>query len=162
MDAAQQSLTRLSNAYNRLREMTGEEVPQGSENSDFSAFPELNQIKQDFIRAMEADFNTPDALTAVFELSRLSNTTVNEGTPAEEKMAYLRLFAEFSFVLGLDLQTEKVLLDAEIQQKIQERQDARKAKDFAKADQIRQELLQQGIVLEDTREGVKYKRSREI
>ena len=162
MDAAQQSLTRLSNAYNRLREMTGEEVPQGSENSDFSAFPELNQIKQDFIRAMEADFNTPDALTAFFELSRLSNTAVNEGTPAEEKMAYLRLFAEFSFVLGLDLQTEKVLLDAEIQQKIQERQDARKAKAFAKADQIRQELLQQGIVLEDTREGVKYKRSREI
>ena len=90
----------------------------------------------------------------------MSNTAVSEETPAPEKLAYLRLFAEFSFVLGLDLQAEKVLLDAEIQQKIEERQNARKAKDFAKADQIRQELLQQGIVLEDTREGVKYKRIR--
>ena len=63
MDAAVQSLTRLSNAYNRLKELTGGEIPQGSENSDFSAFPELSQIKQDFIRAMEADFNTPDAIT---------------------------------------------------------------------------------------------------
>lgn len=160
MEAAVQSLTRLSNAYNRLKELTGGEMPQGSENSDFSAFPELNQIKQDFIRAMEADFNTPDAITAFFELSRLSNTAVSEETPAPEKLAYLRLFAEFGFVLGLDLQAEKVLLDAEIQQKIEERQNARKAKDFAKADQIRQELLQQGIVLEDTREGVKYRRIR--
>ena len=163
MEAARQSLTRLSNAYNRLKELTaGESIPTGSENSDFSAFPELNQIKQDFIQAMEADFNTPDAITAFFELSRLSNTAVGEQTPIEEKIAYLRLFAEFSFVLGLDLQAETVLLDAEIQQKIEERQNARKAKDFARADQIRQELLQRGIVLEDTREGVKYKRSRPV
>lgn len=160
MDAAAQSLTRLGNAYNRLKELTaGEKIPSGDENWDFSAFPQLNKIKQDFIQAMEADFNTPDAITAFFELSRLTNTEVSEQTPPAERVAYLRLFAEFSFILGLELKAETVLLDAEIQQKIEERQRARQAKDFARADQIRQELLQQGIILEDTREGVKYKRS---
>ncbi len=165
MEAAKQSLTRLSNAYNRLKGLTAgltKDWQEGekwrSDTEDFSQFPVLAGIKTDFVRAMEADFNTPDAITAFFELSRQSNALLSEESTAEERLAYLRLFEEFCYVLGLELEEEKILLEEDILKKIEERQNARKAKDFARADQIRQELLQSGIVLEDTREGVKYKR----
>ena len=94
----------------------------------------------------------------MFELAKISNINLNKETDATKISAYDRLFEEMSWVLGLRFEKEEVLLEAEILQKIEARQNARKAKDFALADAIRQELLQQGILLEDTREGVKYKR----
>lgn len=159
MEAAKQSFARLRNAWERLCELVGEQLLEEAKiERDYSEYPELQQIKEDFIQALEADFNTPDAITALFELAKLSNIHLDKETAPAKTMAYYRLYEEMAWVLGLDFKQEKVLLDEEILQKIEDRQNARKAKDFALADQIRQELLEQGIVLEDTREGVKYKR----
>ncbi|RRD93143.1 cysteine--tRNA ligase [Clostridiales bacterium COT073_COT-073] len=159
MESARQSFTRLSNAWERLQELGG--VPAiaiPNIDTDYGCYPELADRKAEFIKALEADFNTPDALTALFELAKICNTNLSRDSENDKIKAYADLFAEMSWVLGLDFKQEKVLLDAEILRKIEERQNARKAKDFALADKIRQELLDQGIVLEDTREGVKYKR----
>ena len=159
MEAAKQSFARLSNAWERLRELAGTQVPAEAKRSDsYVQYPELEEIKNNFVKALEADFNTPDAITAMFELAKISNINLNKETDATKISAYDRLFEEMSWVLGLRFEKEEVLLEAEILQKIEARQNARKAKDFALADAIRQELLQQGILLEDTREGVKYKR----
>ena len=110
---------------------------------------------------MNDDFNTADAISVVFELVRLANTTVNENS----SKAYIRLLKEkivqLCDVLGLiaERKTEKAQLEIseeEIEEKIAERTKAKKEKDFALADAIREELMSKGIVLEDTREGVKW------
>lgn len=163
MEAAKQSFSRLTNAYYRLQDLIGPEAG-GQGARDYGGainqtYPEaeLGDIKAGFIRAMEADFNTPDAITALFDLTKLININLKQDSPKAKIGHYYHLFMEISWVLGLDFKQEKVLLDQEIMEKIQARQAARQAKDFALADQIRQELLAQGIVVEDTREGVKYK-----
>lgn len=112
-----------------------------------------------FESAMEDDFNTADAIAAVFELVKLSNSTIN----ADSSQSYLS-FMEARIrtlcdVMGILTERKEELLDSEIEDMIAARQAARKAKDFAKADQIRNELLERGIILEDTREGVKWKRA---
>lgn len=167
MEAARQSYNRLSNSYNKLREWL-EKTPEGvpanpslvgeTGKARIDEYPSLLAIRQNFIKAMESDFNTPDAFTALFELSKCINVDLNEQSEREKIQAYFDFFTELNGVLGLSFETEKLLLEEEILQKIQERQTARKNKDFALADAIRQELLAKGIVLEDTREGVKYKR----
>ena len=109
--------------------------------------------------AMEDDFNTADAISAVFELIKLANSTVTE----ESSKAYVSWLKEelerLCEVLGIETEKKKEALDAEIEQMIEERQAARKAKNFALADEIRGRLLEMGIILEDTREGVKWKRA---
>ena len=98
---------------------------------------------------MDDDFNTADALAAVFELVKFANTNTDEKSSGE--------FAG-SLVLGLIVLKKEEALDSDIEALIQERQDARKARDFARADEIRDQLLEMGIELKDTREGVKWKR----
>ena len=119
------------------------------------------EYEQAYRRVMDDDFNTADAISVVFELVRLANTTVNENS----SKAYIRLLKEeivqLCDVLGLiaERKTEKAQLEIseeEIEEKIAERTKAKKEKDFALADAIREELLSKGIVLEDTREGVKW------
>ena len=119
------------------------------------------EYEQAYRRVMDDDFNTADAISVVFELVRLANTTVNENS----SRAYIRLLKEkivqLCDVLGLiaERKTEKAQLEIseeEIEEKIAERTKAKKEKDFALADAIREELLSKGIVLEDTREGVKW------
>lgn len=112
-----------------------------------------------FDEAMDDDFNTADALAAVFELVKFANSN----TRADNTKTYIQsLIDEINMltdICGLIVDKKEELLDADIEALIQARQDARKAKDFARADEIRQELLDKGIVLEDTREGVKWKRA---
>ena len=112
-----------------------------------------------FEDAMEDDFNTADALAAIFELVKFVNTN----TDGESTKAYLQALKNeitmLTDICGLIVEKKQELLPEDIEALIQERQDARKAKDFARADEIRNELLEKGIVLEDTREGVKWKRA---
>ncbi len=112
-----------------------------------------------FEEAMDDDFNTADAIAAIFELVKFANSN----TSSENTKAYLLALKDeirmLCDICGLIVEKEKELLDADIEALIQERQDARKAKNFARADEIREELLKKGIVLEDTREGVKWKRA---
>ena len=107
---------------------------------------------------MDDDFNTADALAAVFELVKFANTNVQEGSSAEFAAYTLEVMTKLCDVLGLTLEKKEEILDEEIENLIAERQNARKAKDFARADEIRGLLLEKGIELKDTREGVKWKR----
>lgn len=118
----------------------------------------LNYVNR-FDEAMDDDFNTADAISVIFELVKF----INSNTGEESSKAYLQnLYEELKMltdICGLLIEPKQELLDADIEKLIQERQDARKQKNFARADEIRNELLEKGIVLEDTREGVKWKRA---
>ena len=108
---------------------------------------------------MDDDANTADAVSAVFELVKYINTNAS----SENSYMYLELLYDrlntLCDVLGIILEQEEELLDADIEALIQERTEAKKAKNFARADEIRDELKNRGIILEDTREGVKWKRA---
>lgn len=120
----------------------------------------IDKLVTKYEEAMEDDLNTADAISVIFELIKHTNTTVKTGesTKAYVEQAYNTL-CKLTDVLGISLKEEVVLLDDEIENLIQERQEARKAKNFARADEIRDLLTEKGIILEDTREGVRWKRA---
>ena len=124
-----------------------------------SRFTREMELVEKYEAAMEDDFNTADAVSAVFELVKLSNSTAS----AESTGAYVGWMKEtierLCGVLGIITEKKEEILDSEIEDMIAQRQAARKAKDFALADQIRGKLLDMGIILEDTREGVKWKQA---
>ncbi len=111
-----------------------------------------------FDEAMDDDFNTADAISAIFELVKFVNTNAKD----ESSKAFLQALKDeivtLSDICGLIVEKKAEILDEDIENLIAERQAARKEKNFARADEIRAELLEKGIVLEDTREGVKWKR----
>ena len=159
MEASKNGLDRILTGMEKLRE-TEAKVSQDS----LSLAEEENKAKGEALAAkyeaaMEDDFNTADAISAVFELIKLANSTVTE----ESSKVYVSWLKEelerLCEVLGIETEKKKEVLDAEIERMIEERQAARKAKNFALADEIRGRLLEMGIILEDTREGVKWKRA---
>ena len=108
---------------------------------------------------MDDDFNTADALAAIFELVKFANTNVNEQSSGAFAEALYQILVKLCDVMGLIVEKEEEILDKEIEDLITERQEARKAKNFARADEIRDELLKKGIILKDTRDGVKWQRA---
>ena len=120
---------------------------------------ELDAFEKKFDEAMDDDFNTADAISAIFELVRFANTTVGGENSKAYIQAVLDRVTALSDILGLIVEKKEEMLDQDIEKLIEDRQAARKAKDFAKADEIRNLLLEKGIILEDTREGVKWKRA---
>ena len=117
------------------------------------------QFEDKFKAAMEDDFNTADAISAVFELVKYCNQNTSEDASGEFAKGLYQLLEQLCNVLGIIIAKEEEMLDAEIEEMIEQRQQARKDKNFAKADEIRDALLAKGIILEDTREGVKWKRA---
>ena len=119
-------------------------------------------FREQFEKAMDDDLNTADALAAVYDLVRYINSNVADDTSAETVEKLKDLFDELTGILGLDLSAraaaEGDITDEEIEALIAKRQEAKKAKDYAGADAVRDELKAKGVVLEDTREGVKWKR----
>lgn len=159
MEAAKNGLERICTAAEQIerlqkvsdrKEMTAEEE---------ALYAGTEQFREKFEAAMEDDCNTADAVSAIFELVKYINTNVS----AEQSGSYLRKLYDrlktLCDVLGIRVDLKEEVLDAEIEKLIQERQDARKNRDFARADQIRDELAQKGIILKDTREGVTWKRA---
>lgn len=158
MEAAKNGLERIRTAVDNLHFLL--------ENASVEELTEAEQEKvkkvqgyvANFEKAMEDDFNTADAIAAIFEMVKYANTTAD----SKSSKAYLRnLFdtiVKLTDVLGIIAEVKEELLDDEIEALIQERQAARKERNFARADEIRDELLAKGIMLEDTREGVKWKR----
>ena len=108
---------------------------------------------------MDDDFNTADAIAAVFDLVKFINTMTDEDSSKEYLENLFDRLVRLTEVLGIIVDKEDEILDSDIEALIAERQAARKEKNFARADEIRDELLAQGIILEDTREGVKWKRA---
>ena len=108
---------------------------------------------------MEDDFNTADAVSAVFDLVKYINTNASAENSKEFLQALFDLLVKLTDVLGLIVDKEEEILAEDIEKLIAERQAARKAKDFARADAIRDELLAKGIILKDTREGVQWKKA---
>ncbi|HCX64725.1 MAG TPA: cysteine--tRNA ligase [Eubacteriaceae bacterium] len=118
---------------------------------------ELKTLRGDFEKAMDDDLNTADGVSVLFDLVKKTNVRMKEDPSKENIQAAADLYDELTGVLGIE-QRVKGVLDEEIETLIEKRQQARKDKDFALADQIRDELKEQGIILEDTREGVQWKR----
>ena len=119
------------------------------------------QREQQFITAMDDDLNTADGITALFELARELNRMSADATTSKGQLeAGAKLFDSLTDVLGILYQRKQEdAIPAEVQTLIEERAAARKAKNFARADEIRDQLSSMGIILEDTREGVKWKRA---
>jgi len=159
MDGAKASLDRILTAMEHLRDclvVTKAEALTGAEEEELKAF---DALREKFEAAMDDDFNTADAISVIFEMVKRANITVTE----ESSKAYItrvkELLEKLLDVLGLLSERKEENLDARVEALIAERQTARKKKNFARADEIRNELTEMGILLEDTKEGVKWKRA---
>ena len=160
LNQSKAGLERLYNAKERV-EFIISKLNDNAENADeLKLEEELNSFRQRFIEAMDDDLNTADALSIIFELARFMNSNVNENSTKEFANKVLGEFNELTGVLNIvNKKHEEDMLDEEIEALIQKRTDAKKNKDFKLADEIRNELLEKGIVLEDTRQGVKWRRA---
>lgn len=159
MDGAKASLDRILTATDHLRDClaaAAERELTAEETAELEAF---DALREKFEAAMDDDFNTADAISTVFEMVKRANITVTK----ESAAAYIRrvkeLLEKLLEVLGIHAERKEESLDARVEALIEERQTARKEKNYARADEIRAELTAMGILLEDTKEGVKWKRA---
>ena len=159
MEASKNGLDRILTGVEKLKELEEKAAAGTMSAAELENQKKAMELVEKYEAAMEDDFNTADAVSAVFELVKLSNSTAS----AESTSAYVGWMKEtierLCGVLGIITEKKEEILDSEIEDMIAQRQAARKAKDFALADQIRGKLLDMGIILEDTREGVKWKRA---
>ena len=159
MEAAKNSLERILEAAGKLSDRKDNAAAENITEEELALLKEAEGFATKFEAAMDDDFNTADALAAIFELVKFANTNVNENSSKEFAAGLYEELFKLSDVLGLKIEKKEEILDKEIEDLIQERQAARKAKDFKRADEIRDELLKKGIILKDTREGVKWQRA---
>ena len=159
MEAARNSLERIQNAVGNLNHLLANASAEELTEEEKELVSQLSSYEEKFDAAMDDDLNTADALAAIFELVRFANTHAGEESSKAFLSALKEKIVSLSDVLGLIAEKKEEMLDADIEALIEERQAARKARNFARADEIRNELLSKGIVLEDTREGVKWKRA---
>jgi cysteinyl-tRNA synthetase len=157
MASAKSGLERIRTAGDRLLELKEQASGQLTEEEQNLLQGAAEYIKK-FEAAMEDDFNTADAVSAIFELVKYANTHVTDQSSKELVEKIYQMMQNLMNILGVDLTTEEDDLDAHVQEMIAKRQQARKDKNFALADQIRDQLLAEGIQLLDTREGVKWKK----
>ena len=159
MEASKNGLERIITCAERLKDLLNKVSGDALTEEEQENKKNVDELVAKFEAAMDDDFNTADAVSAIFELVKLANSTANE----ESTRAYAELLAgtiaKLSDVLGIITERKAEVLDSEVEELIAARQQARKEKNFALADEIRQKLLDMGIVLEDTREGVKWKRA---
>ena len=158
MEASKNALERIVEAAGKLADQKDHAAVREASQEEKELIKESESFVTKFEDAMDDDFNTADALAAVFELVKFSNTNVTGESSAEFAGQLFTTMKDLCEVLGLNVEKKDEILDKEIEDLIQERQEARKSKNFARADEIRDELLAKGIQLKDTREGVKWKR----
>ena len=159
MEASKNGLERIVNAADNLKFLKKNAADEKMTEEENKLFTQTDAFVADFERAMEDDFNTADAIAAVFDLVKFANSNTDSESSAEYLGKLFDLLVKLTDVLGLIVDKKEDILDEDIEKLIEERQAARKAKDFARADAIRDELLEKGIVLKDTREGVQWKRA---
>lgn len=159
LDAAKNGLERIRTAVHNLKHLlslyTSDEVGTVKDELTWS----LNELRAQFIERMDDDFNTADAIAVIFELTKITNTYIADQVYSKSEIeAYLQLYTELTDVLGVKLDAENALLDDEIEALIAERKQARIDRNFARSDEIRDILKAKGILLEDTPQGVRWRR----
>ena len=157
MEAAKNGLERIVTCADKLNSYLSNENTVTDEEKQLLI--DALKYNERYNEAMDDDFNTADALSVIFELVKFINTNVNENSSKEFVETLLKQLSTLADICGLILERKEEMLDQEIEDMIAARQAARKEKNFKLADEIRDTLLQKGIILEDTREGVKWKRA---
>ena len=156
LQAAENGLTRIKKCASNLAYMLEQAPTENISAAEKALLSESQKYAEDFDRRMDDDFNTADALAAIFELVTFTNKNVNENSSKEFVLELQKLLQTLSDILGISLEQKKLVDTEEIEKLIEERQQAKKNKDFKRADQIRDDLAKKGILLEDTRSGVRY------
>ena len=159
MEAAKNGLERIVTCVSNLNFLLKNAKDGEMTEAEQKLAEEAKGFITQFDEAMDDDFNTADAISAIFDLVKFANTHVSEEAGKAFVQAVKEEIVLLSDICGLIVDKKEEILDDRIEELIQERQAARKARDFARADEIRDTLAAQGIILEDTREGVKWKRA---
>lgn len=154
VEASKNGLERILTAVDRLKSISGTEGE-----VDRAVADEMDAFVKKYEAAMDDDLNTADAISVIFELVKYANVNVTEESTKATVELVLNTVTKLCDILGIITEKKKEILDSDIEALIEERQSARKAKNFARADEIRDQLSDMGIILEDTREGVKWKRA---
>ena len=159
MESSKNALDRIITCVEQLKHLL-ETAPQGEKTEKEKELEaEIQGYVKKYEESMEDDFNTADAIAAIFELVKFSNTQTSGESTGEFVKELLDTIVHLSDVLGLLVNKEAEVLDEDIERLIEERQTARKEKNFKRADEIRDQLADMGIILKDTREGVQWKRA---
>ena len=159
LNQSKAGLERLYNAKERVEFIISKLSDDAENAEELKLEEELNSFRQRFIEAMDDDLNTADAVSIIFELAKFMNSNVNEKSTKEFAKKVLDEFNELTGVLNVVNKKQDDMLDEEVEKLIEARTQAKKNKDFKLADEIRDELLNKGIILEDTRQGVKWRRA---
>lgn len=159
MEASKSGLERILTAVNNVKFLLENADTDFMTEEEKKTFEKTDEFIGEYEKAMDDDFNTADAIAAIFDLVKYMNTTTNAYSSKEYLQNLLDVIIKLADVLGIIVDKKEELLAEDIEKLIEERQNARKEKNFARADEIRNELLEKGIVLEDTREGVKWKKA---
>ena len=158
MESAKASLERITTAVFNMNYLLKNAEDKEYTDADKEFAAQIEGFKANFDAAMEDDFNTADAISSVFEIVRLANSYLSSDKPFALINDVKQSVVSLCDVLGIICEEEEELPSEEIEKLIEERNEARKARNFARADEIRDLLANEGIVLEDTREGVRWKR----
>lgn len=156
MESATKSLERIKTGYEKLSGLLPEEFTDGPLSQE--ELQVIDTFRAEFEEGMDDDFNTSAGIATIFDMVKYINMNFDKETNAVMLKKFNDLFIELCDILGVVYQKEEVLLDSDIEALIEQRQQARKDKDFALADKIRDDLLARGIVIKDTREGVIFSR----
>lgn len=159
MEASKNGLERIITAVDNLKNLSAKCGDSEVTDVEKENLASIRQLIKKYEDAMEDDFNTADAVSAIFEMVKLANQTADIESSKKYLTEIKDTIVRLCDVLGIIAEKEEEILDTDIENLIEERQQARKEKNFARADEIRNELLSKGIILEDTREGVKWKRA---
>ncbi|MGN0497314.1 MAG: cysteine--tRNA ligase [Lachnospiraceae bacterium] len=159
VESSKASLGRILNAMSNLEDLLNVTENKEATQEEKDLLEKMNSYVDKFEMAMEDDLNTADAISVIFEMVKLSNSNISSDSSKDVVQSVYETIGKLCDVLGIITKQEKEILDSDIEALIEERQAARKAKNFARADEIRDMLADKGIILEDTREGVKWKRA---
>ena len=160
LEQAKAGLERLTNARDNAEFILGNLDDSGLRDEEKDLAAGLDKYRERFIEAMDDDLNTADAISVIFELAKFMNTNISDQSSKEFVQLNLDIFNELTGVLNIANKSveEDDSLSQKVEDLIAKRAQAKKEKNFALADQIRDELAAMGIAIEDTRQGVKWKR----